>query len=273
MMHTESMKDILRFISQIFLIFAGLFIVTGTLNTLFGWSLEFKVHNSRSPLPENWSDTISSTTAMLLFSGLFLLLADMKRVLQFLNRHRRPVFVLLGVGVAIAAISLQRFLPILFLEFAVQGGDSEKAQAMLERRDYPVDVLEHLTYSALDNGDYEVARMMFEQGADVNHRRGEFDLTLLHSAVLFFAPEATDFLIDQGIEVNAQDSLGQTALYVLISSRAEHTNADEAEILAMAESLLAAGADPNLPSERGETAITVAERDGNESLVQLLQGV
>ena len=142
------MRDIFKLIGQIFLIFAVLFLVAGTLNTLFDWSLEFRTFGSRSPLPENWADTMSSTIAMLLFGGLFFLLADMKRVLQLLKRHRRWALALLGVAVAIAAISLQRFLPILFLEFAVQGGESEKAQATLERREYPVEVLEQLTYSA-----------------------------------------------------------------------------------------------------------------------------
>lgn len=267
------MQAFFELMSLLILIAAGLTLIAGGLNAIFDWNLALKIGGSQIPLPEDFIGVVFVTLGLVFCSGLFFLLADFKRPIRFLNQHRRSALVLLGVGVAIAIIAVPRALPNFFLELAVQGGDSEKAEAMLEQRKYPVEVLDNLTYWALKNEDYEVAQLMFDQGADINHRREEFGSTLLHDAVTFFAATATDFLLEQGIDVDAQDDLGRAALHMLMTYRANNVaEADEAQILAMTEKLLAAGADANVASQAGETAVTLAESNGYDQVVQLLQG-
>ncbi|MGB3492813.1 MAG: ankyrin repeat domain-containing protein [Elainellaceae cyanobacterium] len=267
------MQAFFELMSLLILVAAGLTLIAGGLNALFDWNLALKIGGSQIPLPEDFTSVVFVALGLVVCSGLFFLLADLKRPFRFLKQHRRSALAGLGVGVAIAIIAVPRALPNFFLELAVQSGDSEKAEAMLEQRDYPVEVLDDLTYWALKNEDYDVAQLMFDQGADINHRRGEFESTLLHDATTFFAPTATDFLLEQGVDVNAQDDLGRTALHVLMTYRANNVEgADEAQILTLTEKLLAAGADATVASQAGETAATLAENNGYEQVVQLLQG-
>ncbi|NJN72599.1 MAG: hypothetical protein HC799_07180 [Limnothrix sp. RL_2_0] len=143
---------------------------------------------------------------------------------------------------------------------------------MLAKRDYPDEVLNDLTYWSLINEDYGLTETMFEQGADINHRRGEFNTTLLHNAMLYFPATATDFLLEKQIDLDAQDDLGRTAFHHLISYRENNIEgATEADILAIAEKLITAGADSDIADQNDQTALTLAETKGYDSIVQLLQ--
>ncbi|MGK7888776.1 MAG: ankyrin repeat domain-containing protein [Leptolyngbyaceae cyanobacterium] len=266
------MKAFLELISLLVLIAAGITFVAGSLNQLFDWNLALQIGGSTIPLPEDFVGVVAVAIALALLSGLCFLLADLKRPLRFLGQYRMASLGGLAVAIALLIIGAPRVLPNLFLELAVQGNDSAKAQAMLEQRSYPPAVLSELTYWSLKHEDYALTEMMFEQGADINHRRGEFESTLLHDAVNFFAPAATDFLLDRGIDPNAQDTLGRTALHVLITYRANHmVGMAEPEILSLAKSLVAAGADATLTDESDQTAIALADSKGYDTVVQFLR--
>ncbi len=69
-------------------------------------------------------------------------------------------------------------------------------------------------FEALDDLDYDRAKKLIEQGADVNARDGapDFVTPIMIVAGLEEAPEFLKYLIEKGADVNAKDRLGRTAL-------------------------------------------------------------
>lgn len=266
------MQAFLELMGVLILIAAGLTFIAGSLNALFGWDLALKIGGSTIPLPDDFTGVVAGAVILLLLGGLCFLLANLQRSFAFLRRRRRSAFALVVVTVAVLVIGLSQLFPDLSLELAVQEGNSAAAQAMLQERQYPPSVLSDLTYWSLQNQDYVLTQMLFDQGADIHHRRGEFNSTLLHDAATFFDPSATDFLLEKGIDVNAQDSRGRTALHLLITYRGSGAEKlDQSQLLAMVKGLVAAGADSNLADQAGETPLTLAKAKGYDAMIQVLQ--
>ncbi len=108
-------------------------------------------------------------------------------------------------------------------------------------------------------------------GANVNQADKEGETPLMN-AVKFYNYEIIERLLRvPGIQVNAQDAQGRTALSGMISPFAGSVREDEQIIRA----LLKAGADPNLPDKNGITPFMAAKeiysREFREKIIKLLQ--
>ncbi len=112
---------------------------------------------------------------------------------------------------------------------------------------------------AAENGLVEIARLLLDQGSDVN-ARDNFANTALHLAVRY--PEMVELLLARGAQVGARNAFGNTALHLAVSDRR------------VVELLLAAGADARARNLFDQTPLDYSLRGGtssyNQGIVSLL---
>ena len=109
---------------------------------------------------------------------------------------------------------------------------------------------------AARHADWAAVRTLLEEGVDVNAREGDGS-TALHWASYWDNREVAALLIRAGIEIDAANDLGVTPLWAACENGSS----------AMVETLLGAGADPNVPLPFGETPLMTAARAGNADVV------
>ena len=63
-------------------------------------------------------------------------------------------------------------------------------------------------------GNFEMVRLLIERGVDINNRHGDDDRTALHFAVIRSQPTIVQYLVESGINVNARDNEGKSALNI-----------------------------------------------------------
>jgi len=66
--------------------------------------------------------------------------------------------------------------------------------------------------SAISAGDAAIAQILITHGADINARSGRVNSTFLHGAVRRRNKDMVELLIQNGADVNIEDSAGQTPL-------------------------------------------------------------
>jgi ankyrin repeat protein len=112
---------------------------------------------------------------------------------------------------------------------------------------------------AARNQDREALRALVKKGVDVNAAEGD-GATALHWASYHDDVESVDLLIRAGARVNAVNDLGVTALW----------NACVNASAPMVRRLLEAGAKPDAALLAGETPLMAASRSGNPEVVEQL---
>ena len=112
---------------------------------------------------------------------------------------------------------------------------------------------------AAKSADWDAARALLEQGADVNSPQVD-GTTALHWAAYWDHGDSAELLIRAGASVNAATDLGVTPLWA----------ACENGSAAMVQRLLQAGANPNVALSSGETILMTAARTGNADVVEQL---
>jgi uncharacterized protein len=106
--------------------------------------------------------------------------------------------------------------------------------------------------------------LLLDRHADVHARsRSREGNTPLHAAVAGRQFDTARLLLEYGSDVNAADADGWTAINI-----AAHEGVAE-----LVELLLAAGADPTIPSDSGQTPQETAEREGNRHLLHYFSDV
>lgn len=103
-----------------------------------------------------------------------------------------------------------------------------------------------------------------ENNCKPQHFRGFEEMTLLHHAVQQGSHRVVEWLVDpvQGIDINARNVQGRTALYIAASTGLPQSK----EVI---EILLKAGADPSIPTCSGSTPLMAAR---NEDILRMLLG-
>ena len=110
-------------------------------------------------------------------------------------------------------------------------------------------------------GDFEAARKLIEQGADIEAKDPGTGASVLHYAVMRGNPDILQYLLSKGADVNSRTKNGTTPLHTaVLYNRYE-----------VAEMLLNKGADVDAKSSSGATPLAIATAARNRSLADLLR--
>lgn len=128
----------------------------------------------------------------------------------------------------------------------------------------PLDTRQHfgrtLLHEAANGGDPELIRLLLARGLEVDAVDDHYKDTALEYAAGYDKREAVAVLLEAGADVNHQDISGRTFLHAAVLGK-------RVKILQM---LLAAGADPTIANNKGETALDLA-RAQDRKLAKLLE--
>ena len=257
------------------LIFVAIFIlILGGINAIFDTNLGIKIGAERIALPEDFIGVVFGSVALLILSALLSLGLNFKKIVGRIKAE--PLKVGGATFAGLIAAGIVGYLGVLQLSggrlpLAVGRGDFDAVQSILAENEFDQTTLDDSLYQAVANGDYDIAEALIEHGADVDHTFGEFDSPLLHAAVLWYEVGATEFLLQQGADPNKVDSLGRSPMVEAVLYRAQsHSEASQNEATDIVIALLAAGADPNLAADNGDTPVEIAERYGYANIIAKL---
>ncbi len=118
--------------------------------------------------------------------------------------------------------------------------------------------LSKLLHSSFPN--IQKMEKLVEQGADINYRDDEVYFTLFMRSTLEKNAEVLDFLLSNGLDINAKHDDGCTEL-------ARRSANNDVEVVKM---LIEKGADLNIRDSKGLTALMWASFNGNINVVELL---
>lgn len=128
----------------------------------------------------------------------------------------------------------------------------------------PLDTRQHfgrtLLHEAANGGDPELIRLLLARGLEVDAVDDHYKDTPLEYAAGYDKREAVAALLEAGANVNHQDISGRTFLHAAVLGK-------RIKILQM---LLAAGADPTIADNKGQTPLDLA-RAQNPKLAKLLE--
>jgi hypothetical protein len=119
---------------------------------------------------------------------------------------------------------------------------------------------------AVENGDVVLSLAAIEDGADVDSTNESGQSSLFRT----MDPELVSLLIKHGADVNLRDRYGWTPLLWVTHRMFNNNPAYQEEGLEIIESLVRAGANPNVPNQYGETAwnhASAAFEDGSDPRV------
>ena len=116
-------------------------------------------------------------------------------------------------------------------------------------------------HAVVAKGDFDAARKLVEQGADIEAKDPGTGASVLHYAVMRGNPEILQLLIAKGVDVNSRTRNGTTPLHTaVLYNRYE-----------VAEMLLNKGAEVDAKSSSGATPLAIATAARNRNLSELLR--
>lgn len=267
------MKAFFSLIALGLLIAAGLTLFAGALNELFDWQLGLGIGGFDIALPDEFGLVVALSVALAILAGIFEAIARADRLKELITRYPGRaasslivVFGLLGLLVLNLAGGQ--------LGLAVESGDVDKVRALLsEQKPKPETLNPHL-YQTLKQGRLELAQVLLDAGADLNHKSGEFSTPLLGSAVLWFPRPAVEFLLDKGADPNQVDSMGRSpALLLVLYRKGKFADEDEKALVEMLGQLKEHGADLQQADQSGKRPADIAADRGYKSMQEFLQGL
>lgn len=123
-------------------------------------------------------------------------------------------------------------------------------------------------HSAIKNGDLKKVKQLLDDGTDPNEKQRQ--RTPLMVAARSANVAAVSVLLDRGVELEAQDRHGNTALMLAAGGWNYNGKDKEEKCLDVVNTLLKSGANPNACGKRGQTALRYALGAGNRRVMELL---
>lgn len=264
-------RQILELINRMLLFVAAFILILGGINSIFGTNLGIRIGGERLALPDEFFAVAAISVVLVIISGLLSLGLNFKKIIGWVKAE--PLKVGGGIFASLIVLGVAGYFGVIQLAggqltFAVERGDHAAVKEILASEPYDQDALDSQLYFAVENGDYDIAMTLIEYGADVDHTFGEFESPLLAAAVHWYEVGATEFLLQQGADPNQTDSIGRSPMLLTVLYRAStYSESDLNEATDIVIALMAAGADPMIEAENGDTAVTIAERSGYANIL------
>ncbi len=115
-------------------------------------------------------------------------------------------------------------------------------------------------FKACKGGQLTTVERMITEGIDVN-AKDDSGNTALHIAATSKRTLIIKRLIKAKADVNAKDAEGQTALHIVVQKGSTYC----------VQALIDGGADISVKNKQGDTALKIAQRKGNKKIVTLLK--
>ncbi|MCK2147563.1 ankyrin repeat domain-containing protein [Marinobacter alexandrii] len=153
------------------------------------------------------------------------------------------------------------------LLYAIDSGDPRQVAFVIEHGADTNAVSKGLFYSmpaltlAVYRTDFDVIKMLIDNGANVNRSLPPDNATALHSAAATGREDVVRLLIESGANIESKDIEGATPIFWAAWQ-------GEAETVAL---LIANGANPNAANNDGVTPIEKAKQLGHSEVVEVLQ--
>ena len=171
---------------------------------------------------------------------------------------------LLSVLIKIPALQGQKIIKmnIDILTKAVENGEIEKVQDLLQKNKYPENAKSQSFEIALSREKQEVAKLLINNGLDVNCRMearfGTF--TPLHCAIINNCQEILEILLKKGADINGTDDFNNPPIHYAI----EIKNIDAIECL------LKNSADLSFKNHKQQTALDLAKETQSLEIIELV---
>lgn len=269
------MKDIMRLFGTLAAYMTAFIAVMGTINIIFDLNWALGTYGSATPLPTDFGELGFLVVFLFIFSGLLWLSGSIGDLFRVIKRKPIVSFTALAVGTALLIVVGNISLTWMMggpLMRAIEMGNMQQAQVLLQENSYEPEALRQPLYFALKRENYALADSIVEAGADVNYvSDNEFGTPLLHSSVFHFEAEAIEFLLERGAKPNVQDNLGRTAMMIAVNYRDTSFPAEEpTRVLKM---LHEAGGDLSMTDNEGNTVGAIAEQWNNTPALDYLAQV
>ncbi len=126
---------------------------------------------------------------------------------------------------------------------AARSGDFDRMRWYIAKGAHPTGLAQDILFKGIEKKDLPAMRWAVDNGADVQGRirDGEVMQTALHVALANFREDIIDYLVDNGVSINARNSAGETPLQLAARSND----------LKKVDYLLRKGADPLQRSYNG----------------------
>ena len=158
---------------------------------------------------------------------------------------------------------------------AVAATDHKNVLELLVERGADIHIATNDGTTALMNaaasGRLDNVKYLLEAGARINRTNREGESALVY-AIKFGRKDIVDYLLKNGADANIydQDEIRANNRYtpLMIAAEYGHTTPDDATIV---RRLLAHGADPKVFRNNGDTALTIAVKNRNEAIAEVLE--
>ena len=145
------------------------------------------------------------------------------------------------------------------LSWAIDKNQIEIVRVLLTEYNLNSKMINNALFDAVYLGDIDIAKLLIENGADINTQK-EFSDTPLHKAVREKNFDLVKLLIEYGADVNMQNHLGDTPLH----------RAVESARVDLVKLLIENGADVNIKDNAGWTPLHMAALNGYYDVAKLL---
>lgn len=132
---------------------------------------------------------------------------------------------------------------------------------------------QYLVHFAAYAGSLSCLKLLVDSGASLMVK-DESGYSPLYSATIGCRLETVTYLLDQRLDIDATSKQGMTALHCAVNWATDPSNPGSLEVglirYAIAQGLLAKGADPHIADNYGDMALHAAARTGEMSFIELL---
>ncbi|MFK7801137.1 MAG: ankyrin repeat domain-containing protein [Anaerolineae bacterium] len=249
-------------------------LVLGAINAIFDIDIPIRIGGvRRGGLGTDFGLVLRLTLAFAALGAVFALLRYGVTIWNWLRS--RPIIggsvgLVLTLLIAAWLVSIFQKTPSEQLAIAIGDADTSQVQTVLDRNDFDADYLDLQLGRSVEEGKFEIAAALINEGADVNRATNYGDYSLLMSMILFGEKEAIIFLLEQGADPNQTDEFGSTPLIELINFRLAKEDVSKADGVIVAQALLSAGADPAITDDAGKTARDYAAAREYQELLTIL---